>query len=61
MSDHYTCKRCLSHFSECECPSHNEYLSWATIKDDPNVLGLVKRGEKGQEDAGARNARVGLG
>jgi hypothetical protein len=45
MSDHYTCKRCLSHFSECECPSYNEQSSWALIKDDPNVVGLVKRGE----------------
>ena len=46
MTDHYACKRCLSHFSECVCPSYNELLAWEILKGVPNVLGLIKRGER---------------
>lgn len=43
VTDHYTCKLCFSHYSECECPSLHELRAWETIKDVPNVLGFVKR------------------
>jgi hypothetical protein len=46
VTDHYTCKLCYSHYSECECPSYNEHRAWETLKDVPNVMGLIKRGEK---------------
>jgi hypothetical protein len=46
VTDHYTCKLCYSHYSECECPSYNELRAWEMLKDVPNVMGLVKRGER---------------
>lgn len=42
----FVCKRCTLTYRECECPSYNELRAWEQIKDVPNVMGLIKRGQR---------------